>query len=168
MGKMVDMLNPLSLTHTLRHFVILFFVLNFGFIALGMAQFASEKEEFSTPLRSFETLWEMLLGSMIESGAIPSSTWSYNTLIMLYLIFYNFFIFMCARTHKHTSTHQHTSYKHTHTNTHTHTCTRTYTHKHIHMHTRTHSMYMLVSLLYVYEKESMSTHIMIHMNVLHV
>jgi len=31
---------------------------------------------------------------MIESGAIPSSTWSYNTLIMLYLIFYNFFIFM--------------------------------------------------------------------------
>ena len=56
----------------LWHFVILFLVLNFGFIALGMAQFAPDKVEFSSPLRSFETLWEMLLGSMIESGDIPS------------------------------------------------------------------------------------------------
>ena len=78
----------------LWHFVILFLVLNFGFIALGIAQFAGEKEEFSTINRAFETLWEMLLGSMLESGAIPSSTWSANLLIMLYLIFYNFFCFM--------------------------------------------------------------------------
>jgi len=85
--------------------VILFLVLNFGFIALGIAQFASEREEFSTPLRSFETLWEMLLGSMIESGDIPSSTWSYNALIMVYLIFYNFFIFMYVCTRIHTRTH---------------------------------------------------------------
>ena len=34
-------------------------------------------------------LREMLLGSMIESGEIPSSTWSANPLIMMYLIFYN-------------------------------------------------------------------------------
>ena len=70
----------------LWHFVILFLVLNFGFIALGMAQFAPDKVEFSSPLRSFETLWEMLLGSMIESGDIPSSTWSFDPLVMTYLI----------------------------------------------------------------------------------
>ena len=73
----------------LWHFLILFLILNFGFIALGMAQFAGEKEEFDTIGSSFETLWEMLLGSMIESGEIPSSTWSSNPLIMMYLIFYN-------------------------------------------------------------------------------
>ena len=78
----------------LWHFVILFLVLNFGFIALGIAQFAGQKEEFSTINRAFETLWEMLLGSMLESGAIPSSTWTADVLIMLYLIFYNFFCFM--------------------------------------------------------------------------
>ena len=73
----------------LWHFLILFIILNGGFIALGMAQFAGEKEEFDTIGSSFETLWEMLLGSMIESGEIPSSTWSANPLIMMYLIFYN-------------------------------------------------------------------------------
>jgi len=78
----------------LWHFAILFFVLNFGFIALGMAQFATEREEFSTPVRSFETLWEALLGSMLESGAIPSARWSFNPLIFIYLICYNFFMFM--------------------------------------------------------------------------
>ena len=111
-------------------------MLNFGFIALGMAQFASEKSEFLTPLRSFETSWEILLGSTIESGAIPSSTWSYNALIMLYLIFYNFFIFMYARTHNHTITYTHT-HAHTHAHTHTHTHTHTYTHTHLHTRHRT-------------------------------
>ena len=73
----------------LWHFLILFVILNGGFIALGMAQFAGEKSEFGSIGSSFETLWEMLLGSMIESGEILSSTWSFNPLIMMYLIFYN-------------------------------------------------------------------------------
>ena len=41
----------------LWRFLILFLILNFGFIALGMAQFAGEKEEFDTIGSSFETLW---------------------------------------------------------------------------------------------------------------
>ena len=45
-------------------------------------------------MRSFETLWGMLLGCMIKSGDIPSSTWSYHGLVMIYLILYNFFVFM--------------------------------------------------------------------------
>jgi len=85
----------------LWHFLILFVVLNFGFIALGMAQFASDKVEFSSPMRSFETLWEMLLGSMIESGDIPSSTWSFDPLVMIYLISC-MPVCVCAHTHTHT------------------------------------------------------------------
>ena len=78
----------------LWHWIILFLMVNFGFIMLGIAQFGSDKEEFSSILTSFETLWEMLLGSMLESGDIPSSTWSSNWLIMTYLLLYNFLVFM--------------------------------------------------------------------------
>ena len=52
----------------LWHFVILFDILNGGFIALAMAQFAGERDEFADIPSCFETLWEMLLGSMVESG----------------------------------------------------------------------------------------------------
>jgi len=55
----------------LWHFVILLAIIMCGFITLGTAQFAGERFEFSTPTKLFETLWEMLLGSMPQSGSIP-------------------------------------------------------------------------------------------------
>jgi hypothetical protein len=78
----------------LWHWVILYMLLNFGFIMLGIAQFGGEKKDFSTVIDTFETLWEMLLGAMLESGAIPSSTWTFNPLIFAYLMLYNICMFM--------------------------------------------------------------------------
>ena len=78
----------------LWHWVILYMLLNFGFIMLGIAQFGSEKKDFSTVIDTFETLWEMLLGAMLESGDIPSSTWTFNPLIFAYLMLYNICMFM--------------------------------------------------------------------------
>jgi hypothetical protein len=78
----------------LWHFLILFIILNAAFIALGMSQFAGEKTEFATISNSFETLWEMLLGSMLSSGAIPSSTWSHDPFLLIYLMLYNLLFFM--------------------------------------------------------------------------
>jgi len=83
----------------LWHFIILFSVLYFGFLALGVAQFASEKEDFSSVSRTFETLWEMMLGSMLESGEISSSRWGHEPLIALYLIAYNLVVFMMVRVY---------------------------------------------------------------------
>jgi hypothetical protein len=78
----------------LWHWILLFLMVTFGFMLLGIAQFGSKKEEFSSVGTTFETLWEMLLGAMLESGDLPSSTWSFDLLMMTYLLLYNFFVFM--------------------------------------------------------------------------
>ena len=78
----------------LWHWILLFLMVTFGFMLLGIAQFGSKREEFSSVGTTFETLWEMLLGAMLESGNLPSSTWSSDWLMMTYLLLYNFFMFM--------------------------------------------------------------------------
>jgi hypothetical protein len=54
----------------LWHWVILFILVNFGFVLLGMAQFGSELDEFSSFTTTFELLWEMLLGAMLGCGRV--------------------------------------------------------------------------------------------------
>jgi hypothetical protein len=78
----------------LWHFFLLLFVALIGFIMLGYAQFAEERNEFASGFKIFETLWEMMLGSMPQSGIIPSTFWTYDKLFMLYLLIYNFLCFM--------------------------------------------------------------------------
>jgi len=55
----------------LWHFAILLGIIMWGFITLGTVQFAGDRFEYSTPIKSFETLWEMLLGEPPDSGPIP-------------------------------------------------------------------------------------------------
>jgi hypothetical protein len=78
----------------LWHFMLLLLVSLTGFIMLGTAQFAEQRNEFASGFKLFETLWEMLLGSMPESGKIPSAFWTNDKLFMLYLLIYNFLCFM--------------------------------------------------------------------------
>jgi hypothetical protein len=78
----------------LWHFLILFVILNGGFIALAQAQFAGQRDEFATIGSSFELLWNLLIGNMMDSGAIPSSFWTYTPTIAIYLLLYQFIIFM--------------------------------------------------------------------------
>ena len=78
----------------LWHFIILFCVLYFGFLVLGMSLFAEKREEFSTFPRAFETLWDMMLGSMLEGGEIASSRWMVDPLLAFYMILYNLIVFM--------------------------------------------------------------------------
>jgi hypothetical protein len=78
----------------LWHFLLLLMICLVGFIMLGTAQFAGERAEFASNFKAFETLWEMLLGSMPASGAIPSTFWTNDKLMMIYLMVYNFLCFM--------------------------------------------------------------------------
>jgi len=78
----------------LWHFFLLLSIILVGFIALGSAQFGSHRVEFSTPSKGFETVWEMLLGSMPASGLIPSTYWTHDKLMLIYLLLYNFLCFM--------------------------------------------------------------------------
>jgi hypothetical protein len=78
----------------LWHFCLLLMIVMVGFIMLGTAQFAGARSEFASEFRAFEMLWEMLLGSMPASGAIPSTFWTYDKLMMIYLMLYNFLCFM--------------------------------------------------------------------------
>jgi hypothetical protein len=78
----------------LWHFMLLLMICLVGFIMLGTAQFAGERAEFSSHFKAFEMLWEMLLGSMPASGAIPSTFWTNDKLMMIYLMLYNFLCFM--------------------------------------------------------------------------
>lgn len=79
----------------LWHFFILFFLIQFGFIFLAIAQFSDTTDEFSDLGSSFEALWDMFLGSMLESGDLPSSMWTSNEVLMIFLLIYNIIIFMC-------------------------------------------------------------------------
>jgi hypothetical protein len=78
----------------LWHFSLLLMIVMIGFIMLGTAQFAGSRSEFASQFKAFEMLWEMLLGSMPQSGAIPSTFWTYDKLMMIYLMLYNFLCFM--------------------------------------------------------------------------
>ena len=59
-----------------------------------MSLFAQKREEFSTFPRAFETLWDMMLGSMLEGGEIASSRWIVDPLLAFYMILYNLIVFM--------------------------------------------------------------------------
>ena len=39
-------------------------------------------------------LFLFLISSMLESGALPSSTWSHNMILLVFLMIYNIIIFM--------------------------------------------------------------------------
>ena len=78
----------------LWHFCLLLMIVMIGFIMLGTAQFAGARSELDSQFKAFEMLWEMLLGSMPQSGAIPSQFWTYDKLMMIYLMVYNFLCFM--------------------------------------------------------------------------
>ena len=78
----------------LWHFLILLFIILAGFIMLGVAQFGGERAEFQNALTLFETLWDMLLGNLAQSGPIPSSYWSFDPLMLIYILLYNFLCFM--------------------------------------------------------------------------
>ena len=56
----------------LWHFFILFFLIQFGFIFLAMAQFADTKHEFETLRSSFEAMWDMFLGRCCSSAGKPA------------------------------------------------------------------------------------------------
>jgi hypothetical protein len=78
----------------LWHFSLLLMIVMIGFIMLGIAQFAGSRSEFDSHFKAFEMVWEMLLGSMPQSGAIPSQFWTHDKLMMIYLMMYNFLCFM--------------------------------------------------------------------------
>ena len=78
----------------LWHFFILFCLIQYGFILLAWAQFSDTQEEFSTPWVCFETMWKLFLGEILESGEIPSSMWSSNMILMVFLLMYNLMVFM--------------------------------------------------------------------------
>ena len=60
-----------------------------GFIGLGTAQFAGSRIEFSSNNRLFETMWGMLLGNLPPSGNIPSTLWSHDNLMLVFVLLYN-------------------------------------------------------------------------------
>ena len=78
------------------HWFILWLLVNFGFVFLGIAQFGSKKEEFSTILDTFETLWEMLLGSMLGVYECISTYMHYHyrryTYTYTYTYIYNIYV----------------------------------------------------------------------------
>jgi len=77
------------------HFILLFVLVTFGYMVLGMSQFGHLRPEFQDFDSAFRTLWDMQLGSMLASGAIRSSQWSTDPLLWLYQMTYmvlNFFI----------------------------------------------------------------------------
>ena len=77
------------------HFVLLFVLVTFGYMVLGMAQFGHFRSEFQDFDSAFRTLWDMQLGSMLGGGTIRSSQWSTDPLLWLYQMTYmvlNFFI----------------------------------------------------------------------------
>ena len=76
------------------HFILLLVALLAGFIALGVAQFGAVREEFSSPGKLFEALWDILIGGVLDSGDLASDAWTNNALMTIYLIVYNFISFM--------------------------------------------------------------------------
>jgi len=77
----------------LLHFLYLFVILLAGYMGLAVAQFAGDKAEFSIE-RCFETLWEMMMGSMIDSGSTPSQYWSSDPLVLVYQLTYSMLLFL--------------------------------------------------------------------------
>jgi hypothetical protein len=73
----------------LWHFFLLLLIILVGFNLLGTAQFGGERSEFASGLKLFETLFDMLLGSLPESGLIPSSHWTHDKLFMVFVLIYN-------------------------------------------------------------------------------
>lgn len=55
---------------------------------------AGQKSEFANFLSSFETLWDMMMGSILQSGPILSSYWTFNPLIFIFSLSYSFFVFL--------------------------------------------------------------------------
>ena len=78
----------------LWHFFILMSIVMGGYMALAIAQFGGERQEFSSNFSTFETLWDMMMGSMLQSGATLSSFWTSDPLICIFSLSYSFLVFL--------------------------------------------------------------------------
>ena len=78
----------------IAHFSFLFSIIVGGYIFLALAQFAHFRTEFQDFESSFRTLWEMLLGNMMSSGATPSMAWTNNPLLFFFQMTYIILVFL--------------------------------------------------------------------------
>jgi len=77
----------------LFHFMLLIGVVMGGFLALAMAQFAGEKEYFSDAARGFETMFNLMMGSVPPNGPNKSEFWMENSQLMVLTLCYSLLVF---------------------------------------------------------------------------
>ena len=78
----------------IMHFLILCAIIMASFVLLGIAQFGYTRPEFRDGEAGFRTLWEMMLGSMLQSGATLSQTWTHEPLLLMFQIVYVVLVFL--------------------------------------------------------------------------
>ena len=80
---------------TIGHFLVVYILVFGGAVFYGHALFGWSHLEFRDLEASFRTLWDLgMLGTPIESGALPSTHWSNNPLMALFLLTYSVLMFM--------------------------------------------------------------------------
>ena len=76
------------------HFLLLCLLVLGGFILQGWAVFGSWRSDFQDLESSFRTLWEILLGNMLESGEIKSNSWTSDPMLFIFQMVYLMLVFM--------------------------------------------------------------------------
>ena len=77
----------------LFHFLLLMCVVMGGFLALAIAQFAGEKDYFSDVARGFETMFNLMMGSVPPNGPNNSEFWMQNSQLMVLTLCYSLLVF---------------------------------------------------------------------------
>ena len=76
------------------HFLVLCSIIIAGYLGLAHAQFGHSRVEFRDAEASFRTLWEMMLGSMLASGATGSQTWTNDVMLLFFQLTYIILVFL--------------------------------------------------------------------------
>ena len=76
------------------HFLVLCSIIIAGYLGLAHAQFGHSRVEFRDAEASFRTLWEMMLGSMLASGATGSQTWTNDVMLLFFQLTYIVLVFL--------------------------------------------------------------------------
>ena len=78
----------------MAHFLVLVAIIMSSFVLLGVAAFGSSRPEFRDGEAGFRTLWEMMLGSMLQNGATLNETWTHQRPLMMFQLIYMILVFL--------------------------------------------------------------------------